>query len=162
MTHTTHFADLNTNAQSSVDRYARKVTSALTEHADALPHDFSERLRASRARAVSERKHAVDLSFVRHSARAAASTVNAVGGGVAALGGGFGGGFGGDDLSIWNRIASVLPLIGLVVGLWFVSGDQDDTGISEIAQVDAALLSDDLPPAAYADPGFAQFIKNPR
>jgi hypothetical protein len=26
--------------------------------------------------------------------------------------------------------------------------------------VDAALLTDDLPPSAYADPGFAQFLKS--
>ena len=28
-----------------------------------------------------------------------------------------------------------------------------------MAEVDAALLTDDLPPAAYADPGFVQFLK---
>ena len=28
------------------------------------------------------------------------------------------------------------------------------------AEVDAALLTDDLPPAAYADPGFAQYLKS--
>jgi hypothetical protein len=30
-----------------------------------------------------------------------------------------------------------------------------------LAEVDSALLIDDLPPAAYADPGFLQFLKNP-
>ena len=29
----------------------------------------------------------------------------------------------------------------------------------ELAEVDAALLTDALPPAAYADPGFLQFLK---
>jgi hypothetical protein len=32
-------------------------------------------------------------------------------------------------------------------------------GILEVAEVDAALLADDLPPAAYSDPGFVQFLK---
>ena len=31
---------------------------------------------------------------------------------------------------------------------------------SEVAEVDAAILTDDLPPAAYADPGFTQFLKS--
>ena len=31
---------------------------------------------------------------------------------------------------------------------------------SEIAEVDAALLTGDLPPSAYADPGFVQFLKS--
>ena len=30
------------------------------------------------------------------------------------------------------------------------------------AEIDALLLSDDLPPGAYADPGFVEFLKKPR
>jgi hypothetical protein len=37
----------------------------------------------------------------------------------------------------------------------------DDDRANELAEVDSALLIDDLPPAAYADPGFLQFLKNP-
>ena len=32
----------------------------------------------------------------------------------------------------------------------------------EVAEVDAALLTDDLPPAAFSDPGFVQFLKTTR
>jgi hypothetical protein len=31
-----------------------------------------------------------------------------------------------------------------------------------VAEFDQALLTDDLPPAAYADPGFVQFLKSSR
>ncbi len=31
--------------------------------------------------------------------------------------------------------------------------------MNEVAEVDAALLTDDLPPSAYADPGFLQYLK---
>jgi hypothetical protein len=31
---------------------------------------------------------------------------------------------------------------------------------SEIAAVDAELLTDELPPAAYTDPGFLQFLRS--
>jgi hypothetical protein len=37
---------------------------------------------------------------------------------------------------------------------------QTDRRASELAEVDAALLTDDLPPSAYADPGFVQFLKS--
>ena len=36
---------------------------------------------------------------------------------------------------------------------------QDERVAQEMAQIDAALLTDDLPLAAYADPGFSQFLK---
>jgi hypothetical protein len=36
---------------------------------------------------------------------------------------------------------------------------QSDRRATELAEVDAALLTDELPPAAYADPGFLQFLK---
>jgi hypothetical protein len=34
--------------------------------------------------------------------------------------------------------------------------------IEAAAEVDAALLADDLPPTAYTDPAFAEFIKQPQ
>ena len=67
--------------------------------------------------------------------------------------------FGDDSPSIWNRLAALLPLIVLVVGLITISLVQNDQRAKELADIDVALLTDDLPPAAYADPGFAQFLK---
>ena len=46
-----------------------------------------------------------------------------------------------------------------MVGLVFINMAQDETVATEIAEVDAALLTDDLPPSAYADPGFLQYLK---
>jgi hypothetical protein len=37
---------------------------------------------------------------------------------------------------------------------------QNEYRANEIAQVDAELLIDDLPPAAYTDPGFLVFLKS--
>jgi len=37
---------------------------------------------------------------------------------------------------------------------------QDGIRISEIADVDTELLTDDLPPAAYTDPGFTQYLRS--
>ena len=47
----------------------------------------------------------------------------------------------------------------LLAGLVVINLDLDEAGTLEVAQVDAALLADDLPPSAYADPGFVQFLK---
>jgi hypothetical protein len=47
----------------------------------------------------------------------------------------------------------------LLAGLVVINLDLDEVGMMEVAELDAALLADDLPPAAYSDPGFAQFLK---
>jgi len=45
--------------------------------------------------------------------------------------------------------------------LAFIQHITDDDRANELAEVDSALLTDDLPPSAYADPGFLQFLKMP-
>ena len=47
----------------------------------------------------------------------------------------------------------------IVIGLAGINMVQNDRRASEVAEVDSALLLDDLPPSAYTDPGFAQFLK---
>ena len=127
------------------DRFGLKTASYLSAGAAELPHDISERLRVARLRAVAQRK------TVRQE-----PAVQLVGyGGSAALG--WGGG-----VSWWARVGSVLPLIALVVGLLAINSIQNDNRAQEVAEVDAALLTDDLPPAAFADAGFVQFLKTSR
>ena len=129
------------------DRFALKATSYLSAGTADLPYDISERLRAARVQAVSKRKIA--------KIQTTASVVNT--GGSAALT------WGTDDgLNWWSRIGSVLPLVALVVGLLTINSIQSDNRAQEIAEVDAALLIDELPPAAFADPGFVQFLKSTR
>ena len=67
--------------------------------------------------------------------------------------------FNDEGLNLWNRLGAFLPLIALVAGLIMISMVQNDMRANELAEVDSALLVDDLPPAAYADAGFAQFLK---
>jgi hypothetical protein len=68
--------------------------------------------------------------------------------------------FGSEHLNWWDRVAAAAPLLALVLGLVAINVVQSDTRANEIAEIDAALLTDDLPPAAYADPGFTQFLKS--
>jgi hypothetical protein len=68
----------------------------------------------------------------------------------------------GDDegLDFWSGLAALLPLVALVAGLVVIQAVQNDDRAAELAEVDAALLTDDLPPSAYADAGFVQYLKS--
>jgi hypothetical protein len=50
----------------------------------------------------------------------------------------------------------------LAVGLFGISQLNLQVEAAELATEDVLLLTDDLPPAAYADHGFGVFIKNTR
>ena len=118
------------------DRYGLKVAARLSEGAVDLPNDISERLRAARVQALSKRK----IVKVR-----TAPTVLT---------------FGDEGLSWWRSIAFALLLIVLVSSLIAIHVLRNEDFTKELAEVDAALLTDDLPPAAYADPGFVEFLKS--
>ncbi|MDF1485223.1 DUF3619 family protein [Ramlibacter sp. H39-3-26] len=128
-----------------LDLFGQRVAARLTAGNDTLPYDIAERLRAARMQALAHRK-------VERAPLLAAS-IAANGAGAATLPWGEGG--------RWWRLlaASALPIVTLVAGLVAISYVQDESRAREIAEVDAALLTDDLPPAAYADPGFLQFLK---
>jgi Protein of unknown function (DUF3619) len=126
-------------AQRLADQFGRRVALRLDSAADEMPYEVRERLRAARVRALQLRQQpeVAPVAITR--------------GGAVTLGLG--------DRGWFYRIASVLPLLLLAAGLVLLHSVQSDRRASELAEVDAALLTDDLPPAAYADPGFVQFLK---
>jgi hypothetical protein len=132
-----------TQSEQMQDRFGRLVAARLSVGAAELTYDVAERLRAARVQAVARRKPAALRTVAAVSTSGGAATLT----------------FGDEGQSLWNRIASVLPLVALVAGLFLIQMAQDDRRAHEVAEVDAALLTDDLPPAAYADPGFVQFLK---
>jgi hypothetical protein len=136
----THFAK-------NQDEFGLRIAAQLNSANLELPHDISERLRAARTRAVAAR--------LMPQTRLQTSQASPHQNGVGMLH------FGDEGLNIWSRLASFLPLIALVAGLALIQSIMDDDRANELAEVDAALLIDDLPPSAYADPGFLQFLKNP-
>ena len=129
------------------DRFGLKTASYLSESASSLPHDISERLRAARMQAVSMRKISGSNSLL--------AVVNAGGSSTVTWGSRLG-------LGWFARVGSMVPLIALVIGVLAINSIQGDRRAQELAEVDAALLTDDLPPAAFADPGFVQFLKTDR
>ena len=126
-------------------RVGLRMAAQLDDSAAALPADVSERLRFARQQA---------LARARVSRRAEGTLPVAMGHALAA------GRLGGP--ASWLRVASVLPLVVLVAGLVAIQQMNSSTRVSAAAEVDAALLSDDVPPTAYGDPGFVEFLKTPR
>ncbi len=125
------------------DRYGLRVAALLDQGAQTLSSDISERLRVARMQAVQKRKKEV----------LAVAPVVVQQGNTAVLGGGWRGGG-------WLRaLGTALPAVALVLGLISIHGIQNDHAARETAEIDAALLLDELPPEAYTDPGFAQFVK---
>jgi hypothetical protein len=126
-------------------RLAFRLTAGLTERMADLSPDVSERLRFAREQAL---------------ARARAATVPEVvvgSGGTLSLGRGSDGGS-----AWWVQLAVLIPLIALVIGLVLIQRMHDRNQIAAAAEIDASLLADDLPPSAYSDPGFVEFLKAPR
>jgi hypothetical protein len=132
------------NADILQERFARKAVSYMSHSTADLPHDITERLRAARFQAVSNRK------VVKN--QTAAAVVSQ--GSAAALTWGWQ-----DTSGWWARFGVVLPMIALVVGLFTINMVQSDNRAQEVAEVDVALLTDTLPPEAFSDPGFIQFLK---
>ena len=132
-------------------RLAARLSAALAERAEQLPHDILERLRVAREQVVAR---AGELRRRAPQARTAPAVVvvGVTAQGVALLG---------EPAPWWRRAASLLPLLVLVLGLVLIQRQADLEQVHAAAEVDSMLLADDLPPAAYTDPGFAEFLREP-
>lgn len=136
-------------AQSLQDRFARRMTSALGERAIIVPHDLAERLRVSRELSLQRGR------FARARSKTLAETP------LAAMVNGR------NSLSLgapsrwFLRLASGVPLLVLLIGMLFIQHWASREQVLAAATIDALLLADELPVRAYADPGFAEFLKAP-
>jgi hypothetical protein len=128
-------------------RFARRLVARLQEQAEAMPADVQERLRFARQQALERARGA------RVPVRGARPF--AVGGGALAWAGS------GGSTPWWLRLASIVPLVLLIGGLTLIQERYRHAQIEAAAEIDMALLADDLPPDAYTDPGFAEFLKFP-
>jgi len=122
------------------DLFSARVAARLDQASQDLPHGVSERLRAGRMAALAHRR-VYELSP------------------VAAMSGAGGAWHLDPAKSLWARLSAVLPLIALMAGLAMIGVVQDQDRAHELAEVDTELLTGDLPPSAYTDPGFAEFLK---
>jgi hypothetical protein len=125
-------------------RFARRLVVRLDEEARSLEGDVAARLRFGRERAL-------ECARLARSPARTTPMLGVTAAGAAVLGGS----------GWWLKIASIAPLAALVCGLVLIQQWQTRTQIDAAAEVDAALLADDLPPTAYRDAGFVEFLKTP-
>ena len=124
------------------DQFGQLVAGALSANLEQLPYEVQERLRAGRMRALAARRVSPVL--------ATRPQAQQMGDGTLTMGAPWRG---------WTPLASLFPMVLLVVGLLTINMVLDEYRANEVAEVDSALLTDDLPPTAYTDPGFVQFLK---
>ena len=130
-----------TLSQTQADQFGRASAALLTQGAQSLPAGIKDRLHAARMKALSVRK----AEKVRAQKPVFAGSM---------------GNFSSGSNGLWDTVSWVAPLVVLVFGLIGIGQWQNDSRITDIAEVDAALLTDDVPPDAYADSGFMAFLKN--
>ena len=169
-------------------RFAKRVSARLDDGAQSLPHDISERLRVAREQAIRAAlarqpqtqtaaipaSEAV-LSPVFAPAGLPGSSTGAPADGASNLV---------DEFAEWSiqlvrghkptskhaplkedktpwgwRVAAFVPALLLIIGLWGIHLWSRHERVQAATEVDMALLTDDLPPAAYTDPGFEEYLK---
>jgi hypothetical protein len=133
---------MKTHNDTLQDQLGRKIAIRLHDGAETLPHDITERLRVARMQALARRKVSKPKLVAGISSQGNALALH----------------LNGDNRSLWNRVASLLPLLALIVGLLIIDAAQEQWGAQELADIDTELLTDDLPPSAYTDPGFVHFL----
>lgn len=120
---------------------AYSVRRALNEQLDNMPDATTSRLAAARAAALARKK--ADAPAPARQSASWWSSLNSRG-----L-------FSSTGL---GRIAVAVPLFALVAGLAGVYQHEQKQHIAELAALDAAVLSDELPLTAYLDDGFNAYL----
>jgi hypothetical protein len=125
--------------------FAYRVRHALNEHLDQLPASTTDRLAAARQAAMA-RKKADAPARVR-----VTRTETALAGG--------GSSFLSNPFNWMNRFSVALPLLLVMGGMVGVYQYEQQQSISELAEMDAAVLADELPLSAYLDHGFNAYLE---
>jgi hypothetical protein len=130
--------------QFELDRIGGAVRECLDGSTAQLPSRITDRLYLARLSAMAARKH----EFVPQLERVLRPQLALNQGGNRS-----------QPSSNWARLSWFAPFIVLAMGLLAIAEWQQDARINDIAAVDIALLSDDVPPDAYMDSGFLAFLK---
>ncbi|MDR3479884.1 MAG: DUF3619 family protein [Burkholderiaceae bacterium] len=123
--------------------FGYKVRHALNEGLDTLPSSTAERLASARKAALSRKKSDAPLRVLVRK--------NVLAGQV--------GNFFSEPFSWLGRLGLAIPVVVLVIGLVGIIQYEQQQRITETADIDAAMLTDDLPLTAYADHGFNAYLE---
>ncbi len=125
----------------------RTVRRALDVRAERLPYRVTHRLELARTAALGRMP--------------APQTVRVAQTQLATAGGSASGPSWGHEPSLsWRIAAMVVPIAVLVAGLLAVSVWNDFRRAEDVADVDTAVLLDDVPISVYADKGFGVYLRN--
>lgn len=137
-------------AEAAQTRFAMRIAAALSEfqslNGDA---DVETRLRFAREQALAVARQA-------RTSTVGAPALIGIAGGAAMLG------QGPESSPWWLRLGSLMPLAVLVAGLVLIDNRYARSQIDAAVEVDSAILADALPPEAYRDQGFVEFLKTAR
>ncbi|CAH2780811.1 MAG: Putative transmembrane protein [uncultured Caballeronia sp.] len=132
--------------------FALKVRCALLdENINSLPAALLDKLAAARRMAIARKKP----EKVAVAAPIFAPSLAGVGatGSLGTAGSGHAG-----KRGRFSRLALAWPLLALVIGLAGIAYWEDQQRTAELADIDAAMLSDNLPLDAYLDHGFNAYL----
>jgi hypothetical protein len=120
--------------------FAYKVRHALNEKLEQLPASTTDRLASARKLALSRKKAHAPARLAQP-----------------ALAGSAGGLFS-RSVSWLGGMGVAIPVLVLAAGLVGIYQFEQEQRINEIAELDAAVLSDELPLSAYLDHGFNAYL----
>jgi hypothetical protein len=151
---------MNSTLETREIEFAHAVRRALDESLTELPSPALERLAAARAAALARKKPETVEAPVFVPALAGAPAAGPIGG------------FDAPDVTDAPQhrsgrrplrgLSLLLPLAALVIALVGVASWEDQRRIDENADIDAAMLSDDVPLSAYLDHGFHAYLSHSR
>lgn len=122
--------------------FAYKVRHALNENLENLPASTTEKLASARKIALSRKKKDSTLRALLPQAVSAGQD----------------GRLFRDPFSWLGRMGLAVPLVALVAGLIGIYQFEQEQRIKELAEIDAAVLADELPLSAYVDDGFNAYL----
>ena len=128
-------------------RLALRLTSQLSRGNHQLPHDIAERLRVARQGAVRLRrpepvpKPAVAAAWQPSGTTSASLQTD-------------------PSESSHSRWMTLVLTLALIAGIFYIQHVHLQSQVLAAADVDVELLADDLPPDAYIDAGFLEFLKH--
>ncbi len=129
----------------ALDAVGEHLAERLLSRVDDIDATTLQRLRAAREQAVEHRRLVLvrqaqtSLSFAGHAGNGADNHAT--------------------HPSKWPQLSGIGMLLALLLGLWLIDAIQTEDSTQDAAEIDRFLLTDDLPPAAYLDPGFKHFLK---
>lgn len=122
--------------------FAYKVRHALDEDIDRLPGSITEKLASARKLAISRKKKDSPLAIFVPAQQLAGQI----------------GSFVGAPVSWLARMGFAIPIVILALGLTGIYQYEQERRISDTAELDVAVLTDDLPLSAYLDYGFNAYL----